>query len=57
MTEEQRERIRCRLRERIEQMPDGPDRNRLHYIRMRLYLEASPRSIHETLSGSGDGER
>jgi hypothetical protein len=45
---EQRKRVHQRLRERIAQMPEGPAKNRLHDIRLRLALGESARSIHET---------
>jgi hypothetical protein len=57
MTEEQRERIKRRLRERMEQMPEGLERNRLHNIGMRLALGDSPRNIHEILRRPRGGER
>ena len=47
MTDEQRQRLRHHYRERWEQMPDGPARNRLSDILQRLRFGETPRNIHK----------
>jgi hypothetical protein len=46
MTDEQRQRLKQRLRERISQTPEGPARNRLFHT-LLLALGDTARNIHK----------
>jgi hypothetical protein len=54
MTDEQRQRLKQQLRERIAQMPEGLARNRLFHILLLLDLGDTPRNIHKLLNRSLD---
>jgi hypothetical protein len=47
MTDEQRERLKRRYRERIAQMPEEPARSPLRDILFRLAFHETPRNIHK----------
>jgi hypothetical protein len=47
MTDEQRQRLKQRLRERISQTPEGPARNRLFHTLLMLALGDTARNIHK----------